>query len=115
MHSRATALRPSSELTTGRRDGRPAGGVWQGSSASPRAGWVAASTARSMAEDTIVSRLAPICVVRFNKDPGKDLKPKRAERTSTWQGSDHVEKQGWVTMPGATEPASRAAENVPKS
>ena len=34
-------------------------------------GWVTGSTARSMAEETIVTRLAPICVVQFNKDPGR--------------------------------------------
>jgi hypothetical protein len=73
-------------------------------------GWVRGSTARSMAEDTIVSRLAPICVVQFNRDPRKEQKLQELTATSTWQAGDYVTKQGWATMPGENEAASRVAD-----
>jgi hypothetical protein len=77
-------------------------------------GWVRGSTARSMADDSIVMRLAPICVVQFNRDPRKDQKLVELKETSTWQGGDYVMKQGWATMPGETEPASRVADECAK-
>ena len=67
-------------------------------------GWVRGSTARSMADDSIVMRLAPICVVQFNRDPRKDQKLIELKEASTWQGSNYVMKQGWATMPGETGP-----------
>ena len=77
-------------------------------------GWVRASTARSMADDSIVMRLAPICVVQFNRDPRKDQKLVELKEASTWQGGDYVMKQGWATMPGETEPVSRVADECAK-
>jgi hypothetical protein len=77
-------------------------------------GWVRESTARNMAEETIVTRLAPICVVQFSKDPTKDEKLKELKETGTWQGGDYVKKQGWATMPGEVEPVSRVADECAK-
>jgi hypothetical protein len=77
-------------------------------------GWVRESTARNMAEETIVTRLAPICVVQFGKDPRKDEKLKELKETGTWQGGDYVKKQGWATMPGEAEPAGRVADECAK-
>ena len=77
-------------------------------------GWVTGNTARRLAEETIVTRLAPICVVQFNRDPMKDQKLKELKETSTWQGGDYVKKQGWATMPGEAEPASRVADECAK-
>jgi len=41
-------------------------------------GWVTGGTAQKMAEqvaeEAVVKRLAPMCVVQFNRDPGKDQK-----------------------------------------
>ncbi|MGD0264421.1 MAG: hypothetical protein ABSD47_05600 [Candidatus Methylomirabilota bacterium] len=77
-------------------------------------GWVTGGTARSMAEkmagDAVVKRLAPICVVQFNRDPGKDQKLKELKETSTYQRGDYVEKQGWATMPGEEKSDSNVAE-----
>ena len=73
-------------------------------------GWVLGSTARNITEDTIVTRLAPICVVQFNKDPRKDQKLIELKETSTWQAGDYVKKQGWATMPGEVESVSRVAD-----
>ena len=81
-------------------------------------GWVTGSTARSMAavtgEDAVVNRLAPICVVRFNQDPSKDLKLKEVQATDTWQRGDYVKKQGWATMPGEKEPDGKVADECVK-
>ena len=81
-------------------------------------GWVTGSTARSMAattgEDAVAKRLAPICVVRFTQDPGKDLKLKEVKATDTWQRGDYVKKQGWATMPGEQEPDGRVADECVK-
>ena len=77
-------------------------------------GWVTGGTARGlaekMAEDAVVKRLAPICVVQFKRAPGKDQKLKELEKTDSWQRSEYVEKQGWATMPGEEKPDSKVAE-----
>ncbi len=77
-------------------------------------GWVTGGTAQKMAEkvaeDAVVKRLAPICVVQFNRDPGKDQKLKELKETSTYQRGDYVERQGWATMAGEEKPDSNVAE-----
>jgi len=77
-------------------------------------GWVTGGTARSMAEkmaeDAVVKRLAPICVVQFKQAPGKDQKLKELKDTSTYQRGEYLEKQGWATMPGEEKPDSKVAE-----
>ena len=81
-------------------------------------GWVTGSTARemakTMAEDAVARRLASICVVRFEQDPGKDQKLKELKEMSTWQRGDSVKKQGWATMPGEKEPDSKVADECAK-
>ena len=81
-------------------------------------GWVTGSTARTMAavmaEDAVVQRLAPICVVQVKKDPGKDQKLNALKGLSTWERGEYVKKQGWATMPGGEEPDSKVAEECAK-
>ena len=76
-------------------------------------GWVTGGNAKSMAEkmaeDAVVKRLAPICVVQFKQAPGKDQKLKDLEKTDSWQRSEFIEKQGWATMPGEEKPDSKVA------
>ena len=79
------------------------------------AGWVTTSgsaqnKAEEMAEEAVVDRLAPICVVQFLQDPEKDKKLKELKDTSSWQRGDYVIKQGWATMPGEKEPDSKVAD-----
>jgi hypothetical protein len=79
------------------------------------AGWVTTSgsaqnKAEEMAEEAVVARLAPICVVQFLQDPEKDKKLKELKETSSWQRGDYVKKQGWATMPGEKEPDSEVAD-----
>ena len=66
--------------------------------------------AEKMAEDAVVKRLAPMCVVQFNRDPRKDQKLKELKETSGWQRGDYVGKQGWATMPGEEKPDGKVAE-----
>ena len=77
-------------------------------------GWVTGGTARSMAqtiaEEAVLKRLAPMCVVQFKQAPGKDQKLEELGKTESWQRSAYVEKQGWATMPGEEKPDSRVAE-----
>jgi hypothetical protein len=76
-------------------------------------GWVTGGTARSMAEkmaeDAVVKRLAPMCVIQFKQGPGIDQKLKELEKIDSWQRSEYVEKQGWATMPGEEKPDSKVA------
>ena len=76
-------------------------------------GWVTGGTAQKMAEkmadDAVVKRLAPICVVQFTRDPGKDQKLKELKEVGSYQAGEYVEKQGWATMPGEEKPDSAVA------
>lgn len=77
-------------------------------------GWVTGGTAQkmaeTMAENAVVKRLAPICVVQFNRDPGKEKKLTELKGTDSWQRDGYVEKQGWATMPGEEKPDRNVAE-----
>ncbi|OGB91229.1 MAG: hypothetical protein A2Z31_07280 [candidate division NC10 bacterium RBG_16_65_8] len=77
-------------------------------------GWVTGGTAQKMAEtmadDAVIKRLAPICVVQFNLDPGKDQKLVALKGTDSWQRDGYVEKQGWATMPGEKKADRNVAE-----
>jgi alpha/beta superfamily hydrolase len=77
-------------------------------------GWVTGGTARTraeaMAQDAVVQRLAPICVVQSGQDPAKAMKLVALNEERTWQRGDYVGKQGWATMPGEQEPDSQVAQ-----
>jgi hypothetical protein len=77
-------------------------------------GWVTGGTARTtaetMANDAVATRLAPICVVQSGRDPGKAGKLVALKDESSWQRGEYVGKQGWATMPGEKEPDRRVAE-----
>jgi hypothetical protein len=76
-------------------------------------GWVTGGTAQKMAEkmadDAVMKRLAPICVLQFSQDPNKVEKLKALKEAGTYSGGDYVEKQGWATMPGEAKPDSNVA------
>jgi hypothetical protein len=77
-------------------------------------GWVTGGTARKMAnkmaEEAVVLRLAPICVVQFNQDLGKEQKLTELKEMSNWSRRDYVQKQGWATMPGEENPDRKVAD-----
>ncbi len=76
-------------------------------------GWVTGGTAqkmaKEMADEAVIDRLAPICVLQSNQDPEKDKKLAELTKLSSWEGGHYVEKQGWATMPGEKEPDSKVA------
>lgn len=71
-------------------------------------GWVLGSTAQkradTMVEDALVSRLAPMCVAKFNQDVEKDKKFRELTEKSYYEREIYVKKQGWATMPFEKEP-----------
>jgi hypothetical protein len=81
-------------------------------------GWITGGTAQKMAEviaeNAVVQRLTPICVVQFNQDPGKDQKLKELQEAQSYQRDDYVKDQGWATMPGEEEPDSKVADECAK-
>jgi pimeloyl-ACP methyl ester carboxylesterase len=76
-------------------------------------GWVTGATAQEratkMASAAMIDRLAPLCLAQFNHDPEKDEKLEALQQTNTWQRKDYVEKQGWATITGESEPDSSVA------
>jgi hypothetical protein len=81
-------------------------------------GWVTGGTALARAEtlasEAVVKRLAPICVLQFNRDPAKEQKLAELKTTDTWQRDGYVEKQGWATMPGEEKSDRNVAEACAK-
>jgi hypothetical protein len=77
-------------------------------------GWVTGGTARSMAatmaEDAVVKRLAPMCVLQFKQGAGTEQRLKELKETSGWKRGEYVEQQGWATLPGEEKPDSKVAE-----
>jgi len=77
-------------------------------------GWVRGATAlsmgKAMAEEAVVNRLAPICVVQVAQDPAKDEKLKIMSDLHAYERSSYVQKQGWASMPGEKEPDGKVAE-----
>jgi hypothetical protein len=77
-------------------------------------GWVTGGTAqkmaRKMADEAVVKRLAPICVVQFNQDIVKEQKLSELKEMSNWSRRDYVQKQGWATMPGEENPDRKVAD-----
>jgi pimeloyl-ACP methyl ester carboxylesterase len=76
-------------------------------------GWVTGGTAltraESLAQDAVVKRLAPICVIQSGRDPANAAKLVALKEESSWQRGEYVGKQGWATMPGEQEPDSGVA------
>ena len=81
-------------------------------------GWVTGRTARTiakdLAEDAVVERLATICVVQFNQDPGKAAKLAELKEASSYQRRTFVQDQGWSTMPGEEGPNRQVADECVK-
>src|ERR1700751_1720793 len=77
-------------------------------------GWVTGGTAETLAKNSaataVVAALTPICVVKFQQAPGASGNlAERKKATYSWDQSKFVEKGGWATMPGSTEPNSAVA------
>ena len=77
-------------------------------------GWVTGGTAETIAKTraatAVVAVLAPICVDKFRQAAGASAN--LAEMKKATYASDQsrfIEKGGWATMPGSTEPDSAVA------
>ena len=81
-------------------------------------GWTTDGKARvaaaSMASDAVAKRLAPMCVLRYQADPGRVAKLKELNDGSSYARSEYVQKQGWATMPGEDAPDSAVADECAK-
>src|ERR1700751_5543111 len=83
-------------------------------------GWVTGGTAETLAKNSaataVVAALAPICVEKFRQ--AADASANLAEMKKATYVSDQskfVEKGGWATMPGSTEPNSAVARACAES
>ena len=81
------------------------------------AGWVVTSgsaeaTAKVMAADAVLARLAPIAVAQFMQDPNRKERLKEMKEVNSWKRGDFVKEQGWATMPGEEKPDSNVAREV---
>jgi hypothetical protein len=70
--------------------------------------------AEASAENAVVRRLAPMCLVRFEQDPRKVEKLEEVRTTDTWQRGEFIRKQGWATMPGEREADGKVADECAK-
>ena len=83
-------------------------------------GWVTGGTAETLAKNSaataVVAALTPICVEKFRQSA--DVSANFAElkkETYAWDQGKFVEKGGWATMPGSTEPNSAVARTCAES
>jgi len=77
-------------------------------------GWVTGGTAATLAKNSaaaaVVAALTPICVEKFQQAAGaSENLAEMKKATYSWDQSKFVEKGGWATMPGSTEPNSAVA------
>jgi len=83
-------------------------------------GWVTGGTAETLAKNSaataVVAALTPICVEKFRQaaDASANLVEMK-KATYAWDQSKYVEKGGWATMPGSTEPNSAVAKACAES
>ena len=77
-------------------------------------GWVTGGTAETLAKKSaataVVAALTPICVEKFQQAAGASANLAEMKKaTYSSDQSKFVEKGGWATMPGSTEPNSAVA------
>jgi hypothetical protein len=76
-------------------------------------GWVLGSTAERMAKDradgAVTAVLVPICVERFMGQADAAAKLAAFQNTVSWQQSQLLEKGGWATVAGSTDPNTAVA------
>jgi hypothetical protein len=76
-------------------------------------GWVLGSTAERMAKDradgAVTAVLVPLCVERFMGQADATAKLAAFQNTASWQQSQLIEKGGWATATGSTDPNAAVA------
>ena len=78
-------------------------------------GWVVTnSTAKEMANETVLENLVPICVEQYIQDPNKVERFGELKEKSSYQRDDYVKESGWATMPGSESPVRGLADKCAK-
>jgi hypothetical protein len=76
-------------------------------------GWVLGSTAERMAKaragEAVTAILVPSCVERFMGQADAAAKLAAFQNTASWQQSQLIEKGGWATVAGSTDPNTAVA------
>jgi hypothetical protein len=76
-------------------------------------GWVLGSTAERMAKEhaneAVTAILVPICVERFMEQADAAAKLAAFQNTASWQQSQFIERGGWATAIGSTDPNTAVA------
>lgn len=71
-------------------------------------GWVTANTsettASQRAKDAVVGALAPICVDKFQHAADYSANEAALKKADAWNQGELVEKGGWATVPGPSNP-----------
>jgi hypothetical protein len=77
-------------------------------------GWTLNSTHQRLAtersESAVSAALAPFCVSSYLKQPDAAKKLALLREDNSWAQREAIEKGGWATMPGGTEPTSGVAD-----
>jgi hypothetical protein len=76
-------------------------------------GWVTAGTsearAAERAQTAVVAALTPICVENFKHASGAAANLVSLAKVDSWQRHTFIEKGGWATMVGSTDPNESVA------
>ena len=76
-------------------------------------GWVLGSTAERLAQDradgAVTAVLVPVCVERFMGQADAAAKLAAFQNTASWQQRQLLEKGGWATATGGTDPNTAVA------
>ena len=76
-------------------------------------GWVTGSKAESLAtqraREAVVVALTPLCVDRFQRAGDAAANRAALKGTDSWSQGEFVEKGGWATVPGPSNPEQVSA------
>jgi alpha/beta superfamily hydrolase len=82
-------------------------------------GWQTSRSAEQLAnersEKKVIAALAPFCVDRFRKSADAQQSAELLKFTTDYERGSFLEKGGWTTLPGSTEPnwaVGRACGNL---
>jgi alpha/beta superfamily hydrolase len=77
-------------------------------------GWVTGGSAQRSADNrassSVVAALAPICLTQFQQKSDSVMQLAALKKVPSYEQSSFVEKAGWATMPGSTEPTAGVAK-----
>jgi hypothetical protein len=69
----------------------------------------AEALAAERAGEAVVAALAPLCAAKFRQSPEAETQMRLLLRVDPWTRIGLVEKGGWASLPGSTDPARTAA------